>query len=226
MIDARKLTIGASVIGIAALLFFANSWMAPPSDRQQDMGLVTTYPWQIDVFPDGLSRVFGITLGKTTLSTVQTGFRDVGDIRLFISPSNRASVEVFFKSVALNGIRGKVVLLLDPGQETMAAMLERGTRIRFVSGGGKKVNLHPEDRAQLRLTPVSAITYLPSADLDAAVIQQRFGEPEKRIPEQEQKGVVHWLYPHLGLDIALNDNGKEVFQYVVPREFERLLEGF
>nr|VFK01289.1 MAG: hypothetical protein BECKH772A_GA0070896_102223 [Candidatus Kentron sp. H]VFK01406.1 MAG: hypothetical protein BECKH772B_GA0070898_102303 [Candidatus Kentron sp. H]VFK04972.1 MAG: hypothetical protein BECKH772C_GA0070978_102253 [Candidatus Kentron sp. H] len=222
----KKRIVGGTVIGIVALLLFINSQLENSSLQQQETGLATTRPWQIEVRPDGLSRVFGITLGETTLGTVQTHFRDGGEMRMFVSPFNRVSVEVFFKSVDLDGIRGKIVLLLDPGEETLGAMLERGTRTKPMPDGGRKISLHPEDRAQLRYTPVGAITYLPTTDLDASVIQQRFGEPERRIPDREAEGVVHWLYPYLGLDIALNEGGKEIFQYVPPREFERLLEGF
>ncbi|VFM97178.1 MAG: hypothetical protein BECKG1743D_GA0114223_101073 [Candidatus Kentron sp. G] len=221
----KRRIIGGIIIGAAALLLFVNSRMENSSRLQREADLPTTLPWQVDVRPDGLSRVFGITLGKTTLDAVQTSLRDSGEIKLFVSASNEATVEVFFKSVGLDGLRGRIVLLLDPGEEILGAMSARGTRVKLIPGGGKKITLHPEDRAQLRYTPVSAITYLPFTDLDGPVIRQRFGEPERRIPEQGQTGVVHWLYPHIGLDIAINDDGQEVFQYVIPRDFERLLEG-
>ena len=38
----------------------------------------------------------------------------------------------------------------------------------------------------------------------------------------EEPGVVHWLYPVKGLDVVVREEGKEVLQYVAPREFERL----
>jgi hypothetical protein len=39
-------------------------------------------------------------------------------------------------------------------------------------------------------------------------------------------GVEHWLYPEKGLDLMLNDSGKEVLQYVAPREFATLARPF
>jgi hypothetical protein len=37
----------------------------------------------------------------------------------------------------------------------------------------------------------------------------------------EGPGVNHWLYPEKGLDIVVSDDGKEVLQYVAPRDFRQ-----
>nr|VFK43047.1 MAG: hypothetical protein BECKSD772F_GA0070984_11354 [Candidatus Kentron sp. SD]VFK48190.1 MAG: hypothetical protein BECKSD772E_GA0070983_11164 [Candidatus Kentron sp. SD] len=218
----KKWIIGGVVMGFVALFWFAGSRMEGPLPQEREL----YFPWRIQVGPDGSSRVFGITLGKSTLEDAQRVFRDSGNVKLFVSPSGRIALEGFFDSVNLEGIRGKFVLGLSPGQKTMNAMLERGVRVKSTRDGTRKVSPHPEDLANLRYVPVTAITYLPSADLEEAVIAKRFGEPEKRIPERDREGVVHWFYPHLGLDVVLNRDGREVFQYVAPQEFDRLLEGF
>ena len=36
------------------------------------------------------------------------------------------------------------------------------------------------------------------------------------------EGAEHLLYPELGLDLILNPEGKEILQYVAPRDFRRL----
>lgn len=218
--SSGKLIAVGIVMGCVALLFFMGSEEGPSS---RPRGLY--FPWRVEVFPDGSSRVFGITLGKSTLENARMIFRDTGDIKLFAS-EKKFALEVFFNSVDLDGIRGKFVLGLSVDEKTMSAMLGRGVRMKSMAGGTRRVTLHPDDLAHLRYAPVTAITYLPLADLDEAVVRKRFGEPEKRTLEEGQEGVVHWFYPHLGLDVVLNRNGKEVFQYVAPREFDRLLDGF
>lgn len=187
---------------------------------------LTCSPWRIEVFPDGSSRVFGITLEKSTLADAQALFQDTGDSKLFASPEGRLALEIFFDRVNLGGMRGKFVLGLSPGEKTLGAMLERGMRVKSMGDGTQKVTLHPEDLARIEYMPVTAITYLPSADLDEEVIMERFGEPEKRMKEEEREGIAHWFYPRLGLDVVLNSKGKEVFQYVAPRAFDRLRRGF
>nr|VFK26367.1 MAG: hypothetical protein BECKMB1821G_GA0114241_102033 [Candidatus Kentron sp. MB] len=220
--SGRKLIAVGVLIGLIALLFFMGSRTENPSSKRE-----LYFPWRIEVLPNGSSRVFGITLGKSTLGTVQRLFRDTGDIKLFVSSEGGLSLEAFFKSVDLNGIRGKFVLGLSLEEKTMTAMLERGLRVKSMgSDGTRRVTLHPTDLAHIEYAPVMTITYLPGTDLDETILVKRFGEPSIQVPEQEQEGVVHWFYPHLGLDIALNRNGKEVFQYVAPREFDRLRKGF
>jgi hypothetical protein len=75
--------------------------------------------------------------------------------------------------------------------------------------------------AQVKKSPVSTITYLPALTLEDTTLAKRFGEPKERLRE-EKTGAVHWLYPDLGLDIALGGSERPVLQYVSPREFERL----
>ena len=65
--------------------------------------------------------------------------------------------------------------------------------------------------------PVRGITFSPSLDLDADIIQSRFGTPESVVEINTQQA--HWLYPDRGLDVVLDAKGKELLQYLAPREF-------
>jgi hypothetical protein len=78
-----------------------------------------------------------------------------------------------------------------------------------------------QDLLSLSQGRVGHLTYIPSADLSEELIRSRFGEPTERITEKS--GIVHWLYPGKGMDIAVNPNGKEVFQYVLPARFPALI---
>ena len=55
---------------------------------------------------------------------------------------------------------------------------------------------------------------------DADLVRKRFGEPAERLPVQDG---MHWLYPSLGLDLLLGDNGGALLQYVPPAKFEQRL---
>jgi hypothetical protein len=54
------------------------------------------------------------------------------------------------------------------------------------------------------------------------MITQRFGQPAERI--KAGTTFEHLLYPDRGLDIRLDTEGKEVLQYVAPRDFTRIRE--
>ena len=68
--------------------------------------------------------------------------------------------------------------------------------------------------------PIRSIAFIPSTNLDEATILQRFGAPAERLRGGEH--IEHFLYPARGLDVVLDAKGKELPQYVAPRDFARL----
>lgn len=179
-------------------------------------------PWQIEQTASGATRVFGIELGKTTLGGVEALIREPAEVSLFAKDDGQRVVEAYFDNVDLSGLRARMVLVMALGQEEIGAMFERGARIATMGSGTRKVTLSDEDMLRVRNTPVAVITYIPRINLDASMIEKRFGTPSQRIKEED--GVIeHWLYPEKGLDIALDPEGKEVLQYVRPDRFDSLL---
>lgn len=184
-------------------------------------------PWQIEVLPDGRSRVFGIRLGESPLGELEQKLQQEAEISLFASDGGSKSVEAYFNSVTLSGLKARMVAVLGLDEATLQQMFDRGERIATYAQGQRKVTLSDADLALARRSPVVAITYLPRTDLDEATITRLFGTPARTIAEPGGR-IVHWLYPDKGLDVAMDRQGKEVFQYVPPRDFERLtkpLEG-
>lgn len=176
-------------------------------------------PWQIEPLPDGTSRIFGVTLGRTTLRESEGLFGDEPEVSLFVA-DGRYAAEAYYEEVWLSGLKAKVVLALDVPQETLAGYYDRGARIAKTESGGSKVTLGSADRRALDRFPVGAITYIPAAALDEELIGRRFGEPAERLAEGEE--ATHYLYPSKGLDIALSAKGKAVLQYLPPARFEEL----
>ena len=87
----------------------------------------------------------------------------------------------------------------------------------------KKASLADEDIAVAYAAKMRGIAFVPSVNLDEAMILQRFGQPTERIPGAE-KNTEHFLYPERGLDVVLNAQGKELIQYIAPRDFAHLRE--
>lgn len=178
-------------------------------------------PWLITPHADGTSTVFGITLDKTTLSEARDIFQDQGETNLFVSPDEKLSLETYFERLFLSGLKADFILSLSIDDTLLREMYERGLRISKLGSGTKKVTLTDEDMGKLANAVVDHITYLPVVDLDAKLLESRFGKPAERI--REASGIEHWLYPAKGLDIAYNPNGKEVFQYVPPAHFQDIV---
>lgn len=177
-------------------------------------------PWQIVLTGEGESRVFGLMPGSSRIDDARGIFGDDMDIAIVAPPGLPARLEAYFAAMRAGFVTGKLILTVDVSDDMIDAMRERAVRTSHMESAARKFALHPDDLAAARAAPIRAITFIPSVDLDEAVIIARFGEPAMRIGGPD--GVEHFLYPRLGLDIALSTRGKEVFQYVAPRDFALL----
>ncbi len=205
------------VVVVAVLLTGLLLLVLPP--ERDDAARRALLPW--NVVPDGHggSTAFGLALGEATLADAE---RVLGQavLTLFRQPDGRLALEAFFDDVRPAGLKADFVLALGLPQATLTDMFDRGLRIARGTEGVSRVDLDPTDLPAVRAAPIAAITYLPAVNLDPEVVERRFGRPGSRVTEAP--GLVHWLYPDKGLDVVVRDDGKEVLQFVAPREFERL----
>lgn len=178
-------------------------------------------PWLIEVQPSGATRVFGLTLSESTIGDARTLFEEEGKVSLFKSPEGDYSLEAYFEKIFLNGLRGDFVFLIRADQGLLQDLYERGARISQLGSGTSRVELGDADLARIHRLPIELITYIPMANLDEKLIQDRFGAPAEKVGEEG--GVIHWLYPDKGLDVAYNPEAKEVLQYIHPSQFERIV---
>ncbi len=218
----RKMILSILAIG---LLAFIGIMLLLPDENIEDQ--TPRLPWQVEQDGQGRTRVFGFTLGETTLGEIRRLFKEEGEVNLFarLSPDHQAvgyAVEAYFDQIYLNRIRGDFVIGIQADPATLAPMYERGLRISQLGSGAKKVKLDPADIATLETLPIAAITYLPWKSLDAEIVMKRFGDPaEKRL--EPKTGVSHWLYPDKGMDLAMDKKGGVVIQYVNRDAFADLI---
>lgn len=203
---------------LATLLLLAVA-MLIPVERRIDP---SDFPWSVTPTGDGGSRVFGLTLGRSTLREAEQRFQAPAEISLFLSPDGQYAAEAYFDKVNLAGLGARIVLTAGLSQEELKALFDAGERISTLGDGTRKVTLSGEGLAAVYSAPIAALTYLPKVQLDRELLEKRFGPPAERLREQGS-GVEHWLYPERGLDIALSETEKEVLQFVPPRDFERLV---
>ena len=203
-------------IGILSILIFAGSFFIP-GESDDKSGL----PWHIEHPTADTTRVFGLTLGVSSTNDAEQRFREAAKPSLFKSPSGQLVAEMFFEQVTLAGLKSRIVATIAVPDAELQAMYERGLRIAGTSSG-KKITLAPEDEARVRTLPIASLTYMPSVRLNEETFSKRFGQPGQRIKESKN-GVIHWLYPQNGLDIALGGEEKPVLQYVAPKDFDKLV---
>lgn len=206
------------ILGVVALAVISISilLMAPESSTD----IPDTLPWKISHPTPDTSRVFGITLGQSSLGDTEQAFKEQSEVSLFKTTEGRMLVEAFFDELNFNGLKAKFVLTIAVPAEELQGMFDRGLRMNSTSSG-KRITLSPDDLAHVRKAPVASLTYLPTARLEEALFTKRFGEPAQRIRETKS-GAVHWLYPQHGLDITLGGSEKPLLQYISPKDFELL----
>jgi len=207
-------TLTAALLAFIAIMLF-------PGERPDEGP--PRLPWDLAVDSQGRNQVFGLTLGQSTLAEVQALFHEEGEISLFRSEQGHYAAESYFQHIYLSRLRADFVVTLDAPQETLARMYEHGLRVSKLPSGSNRIKLDPIDVGTLTQTPIRHITYLPMSKLPEDLLEQRFGIPAERITEAES-GIVHWIYPDKGLDLARDPKGKVVIQYVNPEDMPGLVQ--
>ncbi len=179
-------------------------------------------PWQVAMPAPGHSRVFGLDLPGSTLAQVRRRWGDDVQLALIADSEGRLSLEGYVERFEAAGIGGRLLLAFDA--ETTAAALARW-REQLPGlpqpSGGRRHALNPAALAELAPAALVGLSFIPAAQLDAETLTSRFGAPAERIAGTER--IEHWLYPALGLAVALDAQGRDVLQYTAPADFERRL---
>lgn len=209
-----------AVLAFIIAILFAPMLLSPSPDNQKGEA-ITGLPWQIEVLADGTSRVFELTIGQSTLADARSRFGE-GEMALVAAPGEAETLEYYFDTVTAGAVTGKMIVTAELGAEAIAAMRQRATKTEYMKSNTKKSTLAETDQPAALAAPIRALTFVPSINLDEAMITQRFGQPAERI--KSGNNLEHLLYPDRGLDIRLDSEAKEVLQYVAPRHFNGIRE--
>ncbi len=192
-----------------------------PSGRRA-AGTVEGLPWQIEPLPDGRSRVFGVTLGRDTLGDARERLGDDMTLAIIASPGqDDDALEMFYSHYTAGVFSGRLVLAAQLPPETLAQLKARALRAEYTDTGARKFIPAPGDLPTALRAPVTGITFIPVVSIDEAAAVARFGPPAEVLHIDER--ITHLLYPAKGLDLVIDRKGREVLQYVAPRDFDRLL---
>lgn len=211
---ALLVTIAMALVAIPLIFWSGENRPGQPGSEQA--------PWEIIRLDDGSSRVFTLHLKTSSLAEARERFGREDGLGLVVGADGRPSLEAYYDSMRAGFVTGKMVLGLDPGEEALTMMASRARVSERLSAASKRLVLASEDIPRALAAKITTIAFIPTADLDEEILLQRFGVPEERVAGEE--GRQHWLYPDKGLEVQLDPEGKEVLQYVLPREFERIRE--
>lgn len=185
--------------------------------------LVDTYPWQITVLPDGRSRVFGIVLGESSLNEVDVILKSRPEMALF-EANNKLELEAYYKNVSLGGMIGSFILAMNVSEQELNTIKKKSRRKKGDERNGIRYELDKPTAEKSKTLIVKNLIYIPTVQLDEDIIIERFGKPAYKIKIKTKEIGWHYLYPEKGLDLIYKEEGKEILQYVLPENFNALLE--
>lgn len=194
----------------------------PACQKSSQQNKSDRYPWQINIMADGSSRIFGIQLGVTQVGEVKQMIGRSPKLALFENPDGRLSLELFYKEFTRAGLSGRLVLTVGASDAELNRLKQGSKRKDRLDSGAVQHRMEAGALLQIEAWPIVAMTYMPYANLDEEIIVARFGEPAEKIRSHEK--AQHWLYPQKGLDLIINEAGKDILQYVPPKEFEKLVQ--
>lgn len=229
---ARPRPMWQIVLGlVAAVLLIVLAVLSLPAlqpDPPEAASARAGWPWEVEPHPGGGTTVLGLTVGGSAASRLDDAQalwpQEVMRVALLADRDGRAqALEAYLESVRVGGLQGKLVLTAGGEPAVLAAWAQRATRSEPLPSGARQLTLAADDLAEARRQPLAGLVFLPSARLDEATLQQRFGAPELRLASPD--GAVHLLYPAKGVAIGLDPQVRErpVLQYVAPADFEARL---
>jgi hypothetical protein len=185
--------------------------------------IVQTYPWQVSVLADGRSQVFGVILGETLLKEVDVILNSTPKMALF-EANEKLSLEAYYKNVSLGGLIGSFIFTLNASGEKLKKIKKESSKNKRAENNGRRYDLDKPASDKSKTLIVKNLIYIPTVQLDEKTIIQRFGQPAYKIKLKTKEIGWHYLYPAKGLDLIYKEEGKEVLQYVLPKNFNSLLE--
>lgn len=210
------------LIGLLVIIALgvANIILAP--DQQGSKEASSNLPWQIEITPVGNTRVFGIDVGATTIAQISQELKLPPQIALFRAPDGSYSLESYLGKIKLGPFQARVIFRLAASDELLSEFEANSKSREATPSGNYQLRLSNDDFDRALQLSVNELSYSPAVDTDAKLLEDLFGTPEQRITIDTNS--TYWLYPERGLALLINATDKEVFHYVPPRNFNKVLK--
>ncbi len=200
-----------SILASAIFFFTTDKFQNKPVDM----------PWHVTVLDDSHSEVFGIQLNTTTLQQLRKRFGKLDGIALFQTKQGVYSLEAYFGKISIGPFSARLVANLDATQSELEKLPEYAVKRVLSEDGTQRWTLKSEKQIEQDSRVISSINYIPVySGMDQQFIKERFGEPDrvKVVDETTQL----WSYPGLGVRIMVDNEGKEMFEYMTVGAFKTI----
>lgn len=178
-------------------------------------------PWHIDVRAADDLGVLGIRVGQSTLGDAMQQFGPDTQVAVIAAQGEAGHLEAYVDPLQADFVTGKLVISAEATPEQIEGWRNRAVKGEFMESTTRRFVLSTTDLIEALKAKVVGVSFIPQAQLDAKAVVSRFGEPTERLQVTDHSE--HLLYPAKGVDVLVDDKGKELIQYVTPADFDRRL---
>ena len=168
-------------------------------------------PWQSYVNDQGKTVVFDLTMDESTLAESMRLFGTEVEASLFEDKDQKKTLEIFFSNTKVGGISAKVILNLALNDQQFNYLSDNIKETEVMPSGNKKTIFNQAGESSMFGLTISALTFIPSADLSADTLLGLFKKPARI--ELVEPGVEYWYYPSKGLRIIVDAERKEILEF-------------
>ena len=203
----------AFIICLSIIIAMAAFILIQPDSARTDAKHSYGMPWQINI-DQGQTTVFGLSPGSSTLQNAVNTLKTEHELAVLAKPKALGAVELFFSHFRTGPLQGKLIVAAEAPEAVILAIKAAPATQEYLDNGTKKYTLTADQTATAMGLTIKSLTLAPSARLDEALINDRFGKPTKTIQINEQ--VTHYLYDDSGLAIRIDKKGKDMLHYTSP----------
>lgn len=213
MKSAIKLVLILSLF-VVGLYFFVQQY-EPPNRKVKNL------PWMVDVKSDDNTQVFGVHIGKNTLSEIGQMFGKLPELAIFQDKAGRRVLEAYFSKVRIGGLQANVVAVLDSDQQRLATFTDSEKTGKPMPSGLRKYDLSLSGLKEVGEMTTWKLVYMPVAHYSEQQLLSFFGQPQQKTVLSEQNS--YWHYPDKALLVVYDSEGKEIFHYTTKNNYQRLM---
>ena len=187
-------------------IMIGTALMVMVMSEKQNLSDLNTSPWEIDIHKNGYIRVFGITLGKTTIQDANQILASFPETRL-IMDTPQARLVAVYDELNLGGYLANIELNYALDENTLKNLTEN-TAVLTDKNYGK---IDKDIELSLLSTVINGLTYKPDIEYDIDAILQRFGQPVNEVKLSDTSTRLE--YPDMGLEIMIDTQAPDYFKY-------------
>jgi len=200
------------------ILMIGTAMMIAVIGQHEPTAQLDTMPWEVDRLENGSLRVFGITLGKTSIQEANQIFASFAKTQLQVTTDNDEyqtyQLIANYDGLIIGGLITQIQLTYQIEQNELQNIYRSVDKNQISQKDNQAIQLYSvSNKIEIDYlsTPISTITYIPSIDYGLETIHQNFGHAseEKQLSNEEQ--VLD--YPEMGLKIYVHDNKSDRFVY-------------